>query len=526
MYYVPGSCSNFNGAVRSLHRSCFTPYSFATEDKTSYSTSWLNLNNNSDSDVINQSPWIYHSAGETGAPLTRGRHRLLSGGGYVIPMWSRRTSTMIVSLERLRKASWVDEQTRTMFLEFTVFNPSDNLFASVQLCFEFTDFGTIDSSHYDIGIFKLHTLANKGDIYRLLFECAYAVAINVYVLRTLRLLWMARRSLSGYCLSVSTIVQWIIIILSYSSAAAILWLEAIVTRMSEEIRDGGKRRFISFHQVIRCNDAISSMLSVVHFLLMINIFRWSVFIAKGNMLFAFSVSRARRYMLPVGCLFVVVFVVNVLSSRLLFGSYCDDYKDFGKAVLHVASLFRYRVYCSGNNDCVNEAPCVGLLFFGFAAFFVVLLWRLLVLVCGIGALCDAAPVHEKADLQFVDFLACRMMVGIGYWNMDDYIRHVAVQRHWRVKTEPTQRRRRRIRQHGQNLPGDARGEARCVATDTVELPRNHFVATQTETFPTNHCVATQTEKFSTNRYTSIPRNVIAPAEFTLFNHEQRFMDID
>ena len=126
-------------------------------------------------------------------------------------------------------------------------------------------------------------LANKEDIYRLIFECAYAIAINVLVLRTLRLLWLARRSLSGYFLCVSTIVQWIIIILSYASAVAIFWREVIVTRISEEIRDGRERRFISFHQAIRCNDAIASMLSVVHFLLMINILRWSVFISKRNM---------------------------------------------------------------------------------------------------------------------------------------------------------------------------------------------------------------------------------------------------
>ena len=286
---------------------------------------------------------------------------------------------------------------------------------------------------------------------------------------------------------------------------AILWREVIVTRISEEIRDGRERRFISFHQAIRCNDAIASMLSVVHFLLMINILRWSVFISKRNMLFAFRVSRAKRYLLPVGCLFGVVFVLTVLTSRLLFGSYCDDYRDVPKAVLHVASLFRYRVDCSGTDGCVNEAPCVGLLFFGFAAFFVVLLWRVLVLVCGIGALCEAAPGHERADLQFVDFLASRMLVGFGYWSMDDYIKHVESQRHWRGKTERTRRRWHRIRQHGQTPPGDANREARRMATDTGK-------------FPTDHCLVIQTEKFPT----SIPRNVIVPAESTLSNHELRF----
>ncbi|KAI0208686.1 Polycystic kidney disease protein 1-like 3 [Lamellibrachia satsuma] len=273
-----GPCSNSYGTRRSLRHSCFTPYSFGAEDKSSYSPSWHSIVRKN-TNVIHQSPWTYRSADETSTTSTWGRYQTFSGGGYIIPVWSMRSSKMIVSLEKLRNASWVDEKTRAVFLEFTVFNPAANLFASTVLVFEFSDMGTIDPSYYDIAVYKLHMLA-------------------------------------------------------------------------------------------------------------------------------------------------------------LFGSYCNGYKDFAKAVMHVASLFRYSDVCS-MNECIHDSPYVSFLFFGFVAFFVVSMCRLQVLMCGITARCATRmSQQEKDDLQFVDYFMSRLLIHIGYWNMDDYVAHVTSQQQWRENNHP------------------------------------------------------------------------------------------
>ena len=63
---------------------------------------------------------------------------------------------MIDSLEMLQNASWVDEKTRVVFLEFTVFNPRTNLFASTVLIFKITDTGII--VHSDVSVNKVYPL--------------------------------------------------------------------------------------------------------------------------------------------------------------------------------------------------------------------------------------------------------------------------------------------------------------------------------------------------------------------------------
>ena len=424
--------------------------------------------------MVKQSPWIYRSADETGAPSIWGRYQLFSGGGYVIPVWSTRSSKMIVSLETLRNASWVDGKTRAVFLEFTVFNPATNLFASTVLVFEFSGIGTIDPSYYDFAVYKLHTLVTKDDIYRFVFEMFYLIVINIHLFKTVLHIWHMRHLLLQYLSTIWTFVDWAIILVTYTLAAIILWRNVIAIRIAAEIREGRGKTFISFYQLMVCDTVLTSMFCTLHFLLMMNVLKWSVFLGKRNIFFAFNISRARRYVFYIAFLFCVVFIMTVLTSQTLFGSYCDGYKDFAKAVVHVASLVRYSVVCS-ENECIHDSPYVNLLFFGLAGFFVMLMWRLLVLMCGITAQCATRmSQQEKDDLLFVDYLTSRLLVRVGYWTMGDYIAHVTSQQQQWQEKQPRSRPRRHTPWYLRNLRPpptlrpSPRRESTTVATQTTQ----------------------------------------------------------
>ena len=398
------------------------PDSFGAEDTASYLPSWRKPDQNT-SHWINQSPWIYHSAGETGTSSVRGRHKTFSGGGYLIPVWSTRNSRMVESLEKLRKASWVDDNTRAVVLEFTVFNPTYNVFASVQLWFEFTNIGVIDSSYRDIAIYQVPTFVRKRDIYRLLCEVAYLIGMNIYTIKIALSVWKMRHSLRHYFAKIWTLIDVPIISLTYACIPLMIWQHAVTKDISADIQSSRGRTFISISKLMTCDDAIESMMEIVNFLLMMHVLRLSVFFGKRNVLFACNVLRSRQYVPYIAFLFSVIFVMTVLMSRALFGSNCFGLENFAKAVMYVLSLFRFNVV-SSMTDCIHDlCSFVNLMLFSFAAICVVFMWRLLVLMCGITAQYTPTTRDEKAELQFVDFLRCRLLVGIGYWNMDDYIAH-------------------------------------------------------------------------------------------------------
>ena len=418
-------CSDLYARRRSLGIFCFTPYSFGAEDKASYLPSWRKHGRNT-SNRINQSPWVYHSAGETGTSSVRGRHQTFSGGGYLIPVWSSRNSKMVESLEKLRKALWVDNNTRAVVLEFTVFNPTYNVFASVQLWFEFTNIGLIDSSYHDIAIYQVHSLVNIRDLYRMFFQAAYLIVMIIYSIKMALHVWDMRHSLWQYFATIWTLTELPIIILSYACVPMIVWQYVVANNISVEIQNSRGKKFISISQLLTCDNAILSIVCIVHFMLMMHILRLSIFLGKRNILFAFNVFRARQYIPCIAFLFAVLFITTILTLRSLFGSYCVGLENFARAVIYTASLFRLSV--SSKNECTHDfSSFVNLMLFSFAAFCVAFMLRLLVLMCGITAQFTPTTWDEKAELQFVDFLKCRVLIGIGYWNMDDYTAHTISQ---------------------------------------------------------------------------------------------------
>lgn len=64
------------------------------------------------------------------------------GGGYVADLGiSEYHATK--QLTKLLNYSWVDHYTRSVFLEFTIYNPNMNLFAYVNYLFEFPSTGGV-----------------------------------------------------------------------------------------------------------------------------------------------------------------------------------------------------------------------------------------------------------------------------------------------------------------------------------------------------------------------------------------------
>ena len=78
------------------------------------------------------------------------------GGGYVFNFERsyRRTKR---NLTRLREEDWLDLTTRAIFLEFTVYNPNANLFASAIMVSEFPSWGgAIHRTEFKVGNCQCH----------------------------------------------------------------------------------------------------------------------------------------------------------------------------------------------------------------------------------------------------------------------------------------------------------------------------------------------------------------------------------
>ncbi|KAK1903165.1 Polycystic kidney disease protein 1-like 2, partial [Dissostichus eleginoides] len=127
------------GYMQQFVPDCHAPYSWDLEDMGSYDPGWNHLvkENVSRSTF---SPWTYQTQTQLRAHPFWGKMVLYRGGGFVAEIGpdSQNASR---TLEYLFRNTWLDANTRAIFVEFTVYNANVNLFCIVTLLLETTAVG-------------------------------------------------------------------------------------------------------------------------------------------------------------------------------------------------------------------------------------------------------------------------------------------------------------------------------------------------------------------------------------------------
>ena len=81
-------------------------------------------------------------------------YKTYKGGGYVVSLGRTHEKAASV-LHELRSQNWLDQLTRAIFIDFSLYNANVNLFIAVTLSFEMTAMGSVIQD-YQIKIFRLY----------------------------------------------------------------------------------------------------------------------------------------------------------------------------------------------------------------------------------------------------------------------------------------------------------------------------------------------------------------------------------
>ena len=113
-----------------INRGCYDLYNFNEEEKNpvnlpgwrtfSGSVEWANF-----SDLC-PAPWRYKPSEKLHNSPTWGHFDVYDGGGYVADLgYNRSTAQAVIS--ELLEYGWIDQQTRAVVLEFTIYSPYNGL---------------------------------------------------------------------------------------------------------------------------------------------------------------------------------------------------------------------------------------------------------------------------------------------------------------------------------------------------------------------------------------------------------------
>lgn len=137
-------------ADRRLLSSCVKDYSLFNEERQSFSPRWTNQSddNKEYSSTILKS-FQYQSSTVLDTYVHVGEYGTYSGNGYVYEFQGS-LSQLKTNLSLLHQLGWIDENTRAIIIQFTLYNPNSGLFTSAMFLVEnLSSGGMIPSSRFE-----------------------------------------------------------------------------------------------------------------------------------------------------------------------------------------------------------------------------------------------------------------------------------------------------------------------------------------------------------------------------------------
>ncbi|KAL5005147.1 hypothetical protein ScPMuIL_018603 [Solemya velum] len=170
----------YSGLLGGLSRSyCIYPQWHRQVDDTShYTDTWAHSYNETSPDWYDA--WKYQSGIQLETYSYSGNHATYQGGGYVFTLAANQSEEE--TLQNFQNSDWIDEKTRAVFLEFTLYNPNVDLFTKVVILFEFTCYGNLDPM-FEVYTAKLR-LIHKRSILEVLTAMSHVLFLLITLLQT------------------------------------------------------------------------------------------------------------------------------------------------------------------------------------------------------------------------------------------------------------------------------------------------------------------------------------------------------
>lgn len=124
-----------------LRVNCIPDYSFSNEDKDHYQPGWVNQTDEDYTSTIVKA-FQYQSSEALDTYVYVGDHGNYAGGGYVYELRGR-LAEIHGNISLLHQLSWIDNRTRAIIIQMTLYNPNVQLFTAMTFLAEFLPVGGV-----------------------------------------------------------------------------------------------------------------------------------------------------------------------------------------------------------------------------------------------------------------------------------------------------------------------------------------------------------------------------------------------
>ncbi|CAF4229923.1 unnamed protein product, partial [Rotaria sp. Silwood2] len=321
--------------VKHIISHCRDDYNWFDDDTKDYTPRWEQVLNKTAAKMTDESndgakrcrtPWCYQSSARTKSGPLKAIYKTYKGGGYVVSLG--RTYEKARSLiETLRSDTWLDQLTRAVIIDFSLYNANVNLFVAVTLSFEMTSMGSIIQD-YQIKIFRLYDHIGGYGILVYLFELLFVIfTIYSSVHEILLLIKQKREYFNKFwnVISFITAVFSITVMIMYGT-------KKTLTRLAiRSLRKTEMGEFVNFNAIGSFDEVYSYIVALVTFFTMLKFLKLLRFNKRIGML-SQSLSYARQDLNSFAVVFAIFMIAYAHMGFGLFGRSLQSYKSFFTAL--------------------------------------------------------------------------------------------------------------------------------------------------------------------------------------------------
>lgn len=368
MILVLDSCPE--SVLLNVTTQCYDKYSLVAEDEDSYCVGWKGPPCAADESVykISSASWKHVASSDIwGLPIT-GKHAIYGGGGFIADLnVNLKISNQMI--EEILKYSWIDRQTRAIFIEFTLFNVDENVFVHVTLLNEFPETGGVLTSHV---IKQFRPYQHVGGVGILTFICEIIAVIGISIFCVKKIIYIHRTGKKSLQ-DIWNILD--IVIISLFLLCTITYIGRLVNiSLSMDKFQRNKLKFVNFSHIVLWDDLFNIFLACDIFFITLRLMRILNFNNRINHM-GYIFSHVSKDVSGCLCMFVVVHLAFVCFGYLIFGRHLETYKN-----MFVAATTLTNAIIGKNtiNDLFVIEPILGRLY--YFMFVVFLLWVIMTML--------------------------------------------------------------------------------------------------------------------------------------------------
>ncbi|KAL0238928.1 hypothetical protein PCE1_004619 [Barthelona sp. PCE] len=280
-----------------------------------------------------QNPWTWHSSSELKGLSYQGRQFSYPGSGYIVDLPPDADMALEV-VRYLQENQWVDDHTRVLFIDFTVYNANLNLFAVIRLAFEHTAGGAV----FPTSTFRcLRLIRNltRDDTIVFFVEIATVCFAFILFLNMIRKVW--KYGFRGFIKRNLWNMLDIMIITVYITIVALrLMVNSAISDQLDHFDPTDLWKYTNFQDTGFIMNQELNVLSVLNFLMT---FRWFRYVTVSRRLaqLMLVLQVAAGDLISLIIVMAIVFWGYVSMGQIAFGIDVSEFRNIAQSAL---TLFR------------------------------------------------------------------------------------------------------------------------------------------------------------------------------------------